>query len=59
MVMEVSSHALALHRVAGMRFDVAVFTNLGRDHLDLHESMEAYFRAKASLFHRSQQPCAV
>ena len=53
-VMEVSSHALALHRVAGMEFDVAVFTNLGRDHLDLHESMEAYFRAKASLFARSQ-----
>jgi UDP-N-acetylmuramoyl-L-alanyl-D-glutamate--2,6-diaminopimelate ligase len=49
-VMEVSSHALALHRVAGTRFDVSVFTNLGRDHLDLHESMEAYFRAKASLF---------
>ena len=49
-VMEVSSHALALHRVAGTRFDVAVFTNLGRDHLDLHESMESYFRAKASLF---------
>jgi UDP-N-acetylmuramoyl-L-alanyl-D-glutamate--2,6-diaminopimelate ligase len=49
-VMEVSSHALALHRVSGMRFDAAVFTNLGRDHLDLHESMEAYFRAKASLF---------
>jgi UDP-N-acetylmuramoyl-L-alanyl-D-glutamate--2,6-diaminopimelate ligase len=49
-VMEVSSHALALHRVAGTRFDVAVFTNLGRDHLDLHESMEAYFRAKALLF---------
>lgn len=49
-VMEVSSHALALHRVAGTRFDVAVFTNLGRDHLDLHVSMEAYFRAKASLF---------
>ncbi len=48
--MEVSSHALALHRVDGTRFDVAVFTNLGRDHLDLHESMEAYFRAKASLF---------
>jgi len=53
-VMEVSSHALALHRVAGVEFDVAVFTNLGRDHLDLHESMEAYFRAKASLFDRSQ-----
>jgi UDP-N-acetylmuramoyl-L-alanyl-D-glutamate--2,6-diaminopimelate ligase len=49
-VMEVSSHALALHRVNGVRFDVAAFTNLGRDHLDLHESMEAYFRAKASLF---------
>jgi UDP-N-acetylmuramoyl-L-alanyl-D-glutamate--2,6-diaminopimelate ligase len=49
-VMEVSSHALALHRVRGVRFDVAAFTNLGRDHLDLHESMEAYFRAKASLF---------
>jgi UDP-N-acetylmuramoyl-L-alanyl-D-glutamate--2,6-diaminopimelate ligase len=48
--MEVSSHALALHRVEGMRFAAAVFTNLGRDHLDLHESMEAYFRAKASLF---------
>ena len=49
-VMEVSSHALALHRVNGVRFDVAAFTNLGRDHLDLHDSMEAYFRAKASLF---------
>ena len=49
-VMEVSSHALALHRVAGTRFDVAAFTNLGRDHLDLHGSMEAYFRAKATLF---------
>jgi UDP-N-acetylmuramoyl-L-alanyl-D-glutamate--2,6-diaminopimelate ligase len=50
LVMEVSSHALALGRVEGMRFDAAVFTNLGRDHLDLHGSMEAYFRAKASLF---------
>lgn len=49
-VMEVSSHALALHRVDGTRFDAAIFTNLGRDHLDLHESVEAYFRAKASLF---------
>jgi UDP-N-acetylmuramoyl-L-alanyl-D-glutamate--2,6-diaminopimelate ligase len=49
-VMEVSSHALALHRVAGCRFDVAVFTNLGTDHLDLHHTMEEYFRAKASLF---------
>jgi UDP-N-acetylmuramoyl-L-alanyl-D-glutamate--2,6-diaminopimelate ligase len=49
-VMEVSSHALALHRVAGSRFDVSIFTNLGTDHLDLHRTMEEYFRAKASLF---------
>ena len=48
--MEVSSHALALHRVDGTRFDAAVFTNLGRDHLDLHDTLEEYFRAKASLF---------
>ncbi len=49
-VMEVSSHALDQHRVGGMRFDVAVFTNLSRDHLDHHGTMEAYFRAKARLF---------
>jgi len=49
-VMEVSSHALALHRVGGTRFDVAVFTNLGRDHLDLHGTVERYFAAKALLF---------
>ena len=49
-VMEVSSHALALRRVDGTRFDAAVFTNLGRDHLDLHGSVEGYFRAKARLF---------
>jgi UDP-N-acetylmuramoyl-L-alanyl-D-glutamate--2,6-diaminopimelate ligase len=49
-VMEVSSHALALHRVNGVRFDVAAFTNLGRDHLDLHGTLEEYFRAKARLF---------
>ncbi|MEK7422535.1 MAG: UDP-N-acetylmuramoyl-L-alanyl-D-glutamate--2,6-diaminopimelate ligase [Actinomycetota bacterium] len=49
-VMEVSSHALALERVAGTRFDVAVFTNLGRDHLDLHGTTERYFAAKARLF---------
>lgn len=50
MAMEVSSHALALHRVAGIRFDVAAFTNLGRDHLDFHASMADYFAAKAKLF---------
>lgn len=48
--MEVSSHALDLHRVDGVRFAVAVFTNLSRDHLDHHRSMEEYFAAKASLF---------
>ena len=47
---EVSSHALALDRVAGTRFDVAVFTNLTRDHLDFHADMEDYYRAKAMLF---------
>ena len=49
-VMEVSSHALALHRVDGTRFALAVFTNLGRDHLDLHGTVERYFAAKAELF---------
>jgi UDP-N-acetylmuramoyl-L-alanyl-D-glutamate--2,6-diaminopimelate ligase len=48
--MEVSSHALLLHRVAGAHVDVAVFTNLGRDHLDLHGTVERYFAAKAMLF---------
>ena len=48
--MEVSSHALALDRVAGAHFDIAVFTNLGRDHLDLHGTIERYFAAKARLF---------
>jgi len=51
--MEVSSHALALHRVAGARFDASVFTNLGRDHLDFHDTVERYFAAKARLFERS------
>jgi len=49
-VMEVSSHALALQRVAGMQFAAAVFTNLGHDHLDFHRTHDAYFAAKASLF---------
>ncbi|MBU2074824.1 MAG: hypothetical protein KJ938_10335 [Actinobacteria bacterium] len=48
--MEVSSHALVLGRVDGVVFDVAVFLNLGRDHLDFHETVEEYFEAKASLF---------
>ncbi len=48
--MEVSSHALALGRVDGVRFDTSVFTNLSQDHLDFHPSMAAYEAAKASLF---------
>jgi UDP-N-acetylmuramoyl-L-alanyl-D-glutamate--2,6-diaminopimelate ligase len=49
-VMEVSSHALALKRVDGMRFAAGIFTNLTRDHLDFHEDMENYFQAKRRLF---------
>ncbi|MBE3581059.1 MAG: UDP-N-acetylmuramoyl-L-alanyl-D-glutamate--2,6-diaminopimelate ligase [Thermoanaerobacteraceae bacterium] len=48
--MEVSSHALALDRVRGTEFDVAVFTNLTQDHLDFHPDMESYFASKAKLF---------
>lgn len=48
--MEVSSHALALSRVAGARFSVAAFLNLGVDHLDFHGDTESYFAAKATLF---------
>ena len=47
---EVSSHALTQHRVDGIVFDVAAFTNLSRDHLDHHGTMDSYFEAKASLF---------
>jgi UDP-N-acetylmuramoyl-L-alanyl-D-glutamate--2,6-diaminopimelate ligase len=49
-VLEASSHGLALHRVDACEFDVAVFTTLGRDHLDFHGSLEAYRAAKARLF---------
>src|SRR6202451_1357353 len=49
-VMEVSSHALAQQRVYGIPFDVAVFTNLTRDHLDYHHTMDEYFAAKQVLF---------
>lgn len=48
--MEVSSHALVLRRVAGMRFAAAIFTNLTRDHLDFHHDMKQYFAAKRQLF---------
>ena len=48
--MEVSSHAISFHRVDGVEFDVAGFTNLTQDHLDLHGSMDEYFQTKARLF---------
>jgi UDP-N-acetylmuramoyl-L-alanyl-D-glutamate--2,6-diaminopimelate ligase len=50
-VMEMSSHALEQERVWGIPVDVAIFTNLTQDHLDFHGTMEAYFEAKAKLFH--------
>lgn len=53
--MEVSSHGLALHRVSGIQFAVAAFTNLSQDHLDFHGSMSAYFEAKASLFEHADR----
>ena len=56
--MEVSSHALALDRVDGVRFAVAAFTNLTQDHLDFHADMEDYFLAKRRLFARRPAPSA-
>ncbi len=53
-IIEVSSHALTLKRVTGVRMEVAVFTNLTADHLDFHEDMEDYFAAKISLFEESE-----
>jgi len=47
---EISSHALAQHRVDGLVVDAAIFTNLSQDHLDLHETMKSYFEAKRRLF---------
>ncbi len=51
-VMEVSSHSLALHRVDGCAFEVGIFTNLTQDHLDFHITMENYLKAKTKLFTR-------
>ena len=53
-VMEVSSHSLALDRVYGIEFEVGIFTNLTRDHLDFHKTFENYYQAKAILFKRSR-----
>jgi len=57
--MEVSSHGLMQGRVSGLRFSAAVFTNLSRDHLDFHGTMEAYGAAKARLFEQPGLGCAV
>jgi len=57
--MEVSSHALAQHRVDGTRFAVAVFTNLSPEHLDFHGTMDRYFDAKATLFDPARAAVAV
>ena len=57
--MEVSSHAVSFHRVDGVLFDVAGFTNLTQDHLDLHGSMEEYFQTKARLFTAERARAAV
>ena len=59
-VIEVSSHALELDRVADVAFDMAVFTNFSQDHLDFHKSMDNYFQAKSKLFAMlSSDKCAV
>lgn len=55
-VMEVSSHSLALQRVRNIWYDVAVFTNLQRDHLDFHQTFENYFQAKVKLFENLADP---
>ncbi len=57
-IMEVSSHAIALERVAGIRFAVGAFTNLTEDHLDFHKTMENYCDTKAVLFSRCDQGVA-
>ena len=53
-MMEVSSHAIELNRVDNIKFDVAIFTNLTRDHLDFHKTMENYYLAKKKLFYLTQ-----
>ena len=56
-VMEVSSHSLALERVAGVHFDVALYTNLSQDHLDFHHTMEEYAAAKKKIFSMCSAAC--
>lgn len=54
-IMEVSSHALDLERVKYMEFDIGLFTNIAKDHLDFHSTMENYYRAKAKLFGKTKK----
>ncbi len=56
LAMEASSHGLEQKRLDGVRLDAAAFTNLGRDHLDYHSDMDAYFRAKLRLFEELLPP---
>ena len=58
-IMEVTSHAIDQSRINGIQFEVAVFTNISRDHLDYHETQEAYFAAKAALFRQDHAIRAV
>lgn len=57
--MEVSSHALAMGRVDGIRFDYSVFSNLTQDHLDFHENIESYYQAKKKLFLQTEKGCII
>ena len=54
--MEVSSHGIHQHRVFGINFEIAVFLNLSRDHLDYHHDMENYFREKIKIFNGENGP---
>ena len=54
LVMEVSSHALALEKLAPIDFEIGIFTNLSAEHLDFHGDMESYFKAKAALFEKTK-----
>lgn len=58
-IMEVSSHALKLHRVDETAYDYAIFTNLTEDHLDFHSDMEDYYKTKKLLFQRAQKACLI
>lgn len=58
-ILEVSSHSLTQQRLAAMLFDVGVFTNLSRDHLDYHKSMDEYFHAKRKLFDDHMKPSGI